>query len=60
MNAIELHIGLFLFELVLALFVLTAIFSLIGWINEKLGTVFAYLALIIWIVGATLLLTYLV
>ena len=46
MTALELQISLFLFELLLAITALAAVFALISWINTRLGRPFAWIALV--------------
>jgi hypothetical protein len=46
LTALELQLALFLIDLVLALFALAAVFSIIDYVNAKLGTAFAWIALI--------------
>jgi hypothetical protein len=45
-TALELQLALFFIDLLLALIALAAVFSLISYINTKLGTAFAWIALI--------------
>jgi hypothetical protein len=46
MTALELQLALFLIDLMLALAALASVFSIISYVNTKLGTAFAWIALI--------------
>jgi hypothetical protein len=46
LTALELQLALFLIDLLLCLAGLAAVFSIIDYVNAKLGTAFAWIALI--------------
>jgi hypothetical protein len=46
MTALELQLALFFIDLLLCLAGLAAVFSIIDYVNTKLGTAFAWIALI--------------